>query len=69
MPTLTPPADVPYGVDVARWEDPQPLPANYTYPANNTFIVDGKYCAQPSRAYTMQSELSVASGTETRADT
>jgi hypothetical protein len=49
-------ADVPYGRDVARWEDPQPLPRDYKYPADKEYVVDGLYCAQPNRAYTLQSE-------------
>ncbi|KAK4689641.1 hypothetical protein P7C73_g460, partial [Tremellales sp. Uapishka_1] len=45
--------NVPYGVNVPRWTDPQPLPDDYQYP-HNEYTVDGLYCAQPDRPYTLQ---------------
>ncbi|OXC65569.1 hypothetical protein AYX13_05414 [Cryptococcus neoformans] len=42
--------NVPYGVDVPRWTDPQSLPGGYKY-SGKPFTVDGKYCAQPERTY------------------
>ncbi|WOO83410.1 putative esterase/lipase [Vanrija pseudolonga] len=46
--------NVPYGLDVARWEDPRPLPPSYRYPTEHEYTVDGLYCAQPGRSYTAQ---------------
>ncbi|KAK8854472.1 hypothetical protein IAR55_003210 [Kwoniella newhampshirensis] len=59
--------NVPYGIDVPRFSDPQPLPSHYTYPPT-PFTVDGKYCAQPERTYTqtntMRDRLGLGSPTE-----
>ncbi|WVQ79768.1 hypothetical protein IAT38_001868 [Cryptococcus sp. DSM 104549] len=59
--------NVPYGIDVPRWSDPQPLPESYTYPTT-PFTVDGKYCAQPERTYkqtnTIRDRLGLGSPTE-----
>lgn len=46
--------DVPYGSDVPRWTDPQPLPADYDY-GGKEYTKDALYCAQPSRHYTQNS--------------
>ncbi|WWD19393.1 hypothetical protein CI109_103853 [Kwoniella shandongensis] len=48
--------NVPYGMDVPRFSDPQPLPADYTYPST-PYTVDGKYCAQPERTYTQTNSM------------
>ena len=40
--------DVPYGLDVARFEDPKPLPSDYRY-EEKEYTVDGKHCTQPDR--------------------
>lgn len=53
LPLLT--GDVPYALDVQRWEDPAPLSPNYRY-EDKAFTKDGMYCAQPGRAYTAQSK-------------
>ncbi|WWC90315.1 uncharacterized protein L201_005248 [Kwoniella dendrophila CBS 6074] len=59
--------NVPYGIDVPRWTDPQPLPADYRYPSE-PFIHDSKYCAQPERTYSqtnsMRDRLGLGSPTE-----
>ncbi|ODN92138.1 hypothetical protein L198_05811 [Cryptococcus wingfieldii CBS 7118] len=59
--------NVPYGVDVPRWSDPQPLPEDYKYP-DTPFTVDGKYCAQPERTYkqtnTIRERLGLGQPTE-----
>ncbi|GFZ43710.1 hypothetical protein JCM24511_01430 [Saitozyma sp. JCM 24511] len=45
--------NVPYGQDVPRWADPKPLADGHRYPGKE-YTVDGLYCAQPSRSYTLQ---------------
>ncbi|WWC71196.1 uncharacterized protein I206_105149 [Kwoniella pini CBS 10737] len=59
--------NVPYGVDVPRWSDPQPLPAGYKYPST-PFVYDAKYCAQPERTYaqtnTIRDRLGLGQPTE-----
>lgn len=52
--------DVPYGQDVPRWADPKPLADGHRYPGKE-YTVDGLYCAQPSRSYTLQSMYSLNS--------
>ncbi|WVF67724.1 hypothetical protein IAT40_002483 [Kwoniella sp. CBS 6097] len=49
--------NVPYGVDVPRWTDPQPLPSSHKYPSDKAFIYDGKYCAQPDRTYSQTNPM------------
>lgn len=44
-------SDVPYGLDVPRWTDPQPLPDDYDY-GGREYTKDALYCAQPTRFYT-----------------
>lgn len=56
-PAHTPP-DVPYALPVPRWVDAQPLPGDFVYPSDREYTVDGLYCAQPSRSYTIQSGYS-----------
>ncbi|WVQ68653.1 uncharacterized protein L199_006862 [Kwoniella botswanensis] len=48
--------NVPYGIDVPRWTDPQPLPSTYRYPST-PFIYDSKYCAQPERTYSQTNAI------------
>ncbi|WRT68773.1 uncharacterized protein IL334_005753 [Kwoniella shivajii] len=48
--------NVPYGVDVPRWTNPQPLPSDYQYPST-PFIYDSKYCAQPERTYAQTNSI------------
>ncbi|OCF41074.1 hypothetical protein I317_05085 [Kwoniella heveanensis CBS 569] len=49
--------NVPYGLDVPRWTDPQSLPASYKYTSDKPFIYDGKYCAQPERTYSQTNPM------------
>ncbi|WVW85202.1 hypothetical protein I302_107240 [Kwoniella bestiolae CBS 10118] len=48
--------NVPYGLDVPRWSDPQPLPPTHKYPST-PFVYDSKYCAQPERTYSQTNAL------------
>jgi len=38
--------EIPYAVYTGRWQDPQPLPADYRY-ENKVYIYESAYCAQP----------------------
>lgn len=56
--------DVPYGIDVPRWHDPQKLPDTYQY-EDREYIIDGKYCAQPTLALASLSKRRLSNGMKT----